>query len=88
MGQPSCALRENPSGPDATALRPTGYQAKLIREWRRQGVQVLISTSNIGSLDGAQSLIAEAAQLGPVGGVFNLAVVSATLRGPGKALPG
>nr|XP_025855761.1 fatty acid synthase [Vulpes vulpes] len=53
----------------------TGYQAKLIREWRRQGVQVLVSTSNIGSLDGAQSLIAEATQLGPVGGVFNLAVV-------------
>ena len=41
-------------------------------------MQVLVSTSNIGSLDGAQSLIAEATQLGPVGGVFNLAVVSAT----------
>ncbi|KAI5764340.1 FASN protein [Gulo gulo luscus] len=53
----------------------TGYQAKQVREWRRQGVQVLVSTSNASSLDGARSLIAEATQLGPVGGVFNLAVV-------------
>ncbi|XP_037348616.1 fatty acid synthase [Talpa occidentalis] len=53
----------------------TGYQAKQIREWRRQGVQVLVSTSNASSLDGARGLIAEATQLGPVGGVFNLAMV-------------
>lgn len=56
-------------------------------------MQVLVSTSNASSLDGARSLIAEATQLGPVGGVFNLAVVSVTLKGsragpPGKALPG
>ncbi|XP_023507490.1 fatty acid synthase isoform X2 [Equus przewalskii] len=53
----------------------TGYQAKQVREWRRQGVQVLVSTCNASSLDGARGLIAEAAQLGPVGGVFNLAMV-------------
>ncbi|XP_032285376.1 fatty acid synthase [Phoca vitulina] len=53
----------------------TGYQAKQVREWRRQGVQVLVSTSDASSPDGARSLIAEAAQLGPVGGVFNLAMV-------------
>lgn len=53
----------------------TGYQAKQVREWRRQGVQVLVSTSNANSLDGARALIAEAMQLGPVGGVFNLAMV-------------
>ncbi|XP_060027688.1 fatty acid synthase [Erinaceus europaeus] len=53
----------------------TGYQAKQVREWRRQGVHVLLSTSNASSLDGARALIAEAKQLGPVGGVFNLAMV-------------
>ncbi|XP_059765124.1 fatty acid synthase [Balaenoptera ricei] len=53
----------------------TGYQARQVREWRRQGVQVLVSTSNANSLDGARSLITEATQLGPVGGVFNLAMV-------------
>ncbi|EHH58444.1 hypothetical protein EGM_08298, partial [Macaca fascicularis] len=53
----------------------TGYQAKQVRQWRRQGVQVLVSTSNISSLEGARGLIAEAAQLGPVGGIFNLTMV-------------
>lgn len=53
----------------------TGYQAKQVREWRRQGVRVLVSTSNASSLEGARALITEATQLGPVGGVFNLAMV-------------
>lgn len=43
-------------------------------------MQVLVSTCNASSLDGARGLIAEAAQLGPVGGVFNLAMVSAALK--------
>uniref|UniRef100_A0A250Y8F2 Fatty acid synthase n=1 Tax=Castor canadensis TaxID=51338 RepID=A0A250Y8F2_CASCN len=53
----------------------TGYQAKQVHEWRRQGLQVLVSTSDASSLEGARALIAEAAQLGPVGGIFNLAMV-------------
>ncbi|XP_006886190.1 PREDICTED: fatty acid synthase [Elephantulus edwardii] len=53
----------------------TGYQAKQVREWRRQGVQVLVSTLNASSMEGARGLIAEATRLGPVGGVFNLAMV-------------
>uniref|UniRef100_A0A4W2HXW4 Fatty acid synthase n=1 Tax=Bos indicus x Bos taurus TaxID=30522 RepID=A0A4W2HXW4_BOBOX len=53
----------------------TGYQARQVHEWRRQGVQVLVSTSDVSALDGTRSLITEAAQLGPVGGIFNLAVV-------------
>ncbi|XP_042524650.1 fatty acid synthase [Dipodomys spectabilis] len=53
----------------------TGYQAKQVCEWRGQGVQVLVSTHDASSLEGARALIAEAAQLGPVGGVFNLAMV-------------
>lgn len=41
-----------------------------------QGVQVLVSTRDVSSLDGTQRLITEAAQLGPgQGGAFNLAVV-------------
>lgn len=58
-----------------TALCPTGYQAKQVREWRRQGIHVLVSTSNASSLEGARALITEATKLGPVGGVFNLAMV-------------
>lgn len=58
-----------------------GYQAKQVHGLRLQGVQLLVSTSNASSLDGARALIAEATQLGPVGGVFNLAMVSAA-EGP------
>ncbi|ERE67869.1 fatty acid synthase [Cricetulus griseus] len=53
----------------------TGYQAKQVQEWRRQGIHVLVSTSNASSLEGARALITEATKLGPVGGVFNLAMV-------------
>lgn len=67
---------------------PTGYQAKQVREWRRQGVRVLVSTSNASSLDGARALITEATQLGPVGGVFNLAMVSKAVKGLEPAAQG
>lgn len=53
-----------------------GYQAKRVEEWKALGIQVLVSTSDIGTLEGTQLLIEEALQLGPVGGIFNLAVVS------------
>ncbi|XP_067914268.1 fatty acid synthase [Heterodontus francisci] len=52
-----------------------GYQAKRVREWREMGIEVLISTSDVCSLEGTQHLIAEASGLGPVGGIFHLAVV-------------
>ncbi|XP_059181217.1 LOW QUALITY PROTEIN: fatty acid synthase [Centropristis striata] len=52
-----------------------GYQAKRVREWRSQEVEVLVSTSDVSSLEGAQRLVAEASTLGPVGGVFHLAMV-------------
>ncbi|NXR62112.1 FAS synthase, partial [Rhadina sibilatrix] len=53
----------------------TGYQAKRVEEWKALGVKVLVSTRDIGTLEGTQLLIEEALQLGPVGGIFNLAVV-------------
>ncbi|NXY35555.1 FAS synthase, partial [Pomatorhinus ruficollis] len=53
----------------------TGYQAKRVEEWKALGIKVLVSTSDIGTLEGTQLLIEEALQLGPVGGIFNLAVV-------------
>lgn len=36
---------------------------------------MLVSTSNASSLEGARALVTEATKLGPVGGVFNLAMV-------------
>eukprot|EP00061_Rhincodon_typus_P018470 g47648.t1 len=52
-----------------------GYQAKRVREWRDMGIEVLISTSDVCSLEGTQHLIAEASGLGPVGGIFHLAMM-------------
>ncbi|KAG6462008.1 hypothetical protein O3G_MSEX013000 [Manduca sexta] len=53
----------------------TGYQAWCIRRWREQGVQVAVSKADATTEEGAKALIREAAKLGPVGGVFNLAAV-------------
>uniref|UniRef100_A0AAQ5YJU9 Fatty acid synthase n=1 Tax=Amphiprion ocellaris TaxID=80972 RepID=A0AAQ5YJU9_AMPOC len=52
-----------------------GYQAKRVREWQSQDVKVLVSTSDVSTLGGTEKLIAEARALGPVGGVFHLAMV-------------
>ncbi|XP_030061052.1 fatty acid synthase [Microcaecilia unicolor] len=52
-----------------------GYQAKRVQDWQEMGVQVLISTHDVGSLEETRSLVKEASQLGPVGGIFNLAMV-------------
>lgn len=44
------------------------------RLWKTYGCETVISTSNIATRDGCLSLIKEAEKLGPVGGIFNLAV--------------
>lgn len=53
----------------------TGYQSLCIRRWREIGVNVLISTADATTEKGATRLLEEANELGPVGGIFNLAVV-------------
>lgn len=53
----------------------SGYQAGCVRRWRQRGVRVLLSTTDCTTAPGARALLAEAAELGPVGGVFNLAAV-------------
>lgn len=53
-----------------------GYQAKRVREWQSQDVEVLVSTNDVSTLEGTERLIAEACALGPVGGVFHLAMVN------------
>ncbi|CAL8305722.1 unnamed protein product [Boreogadus saida] len=52
-----------------------GYQARRVREWRSQGVEVLVSTSDVATEEGAEALVTEARRLGPLGGVFHLAMV-------------
>lgn len=53
----------------------TGYQSLCIRRWREKGVKVLISTSDATSEKGAKRLLNEAVEIGPIGGIFNLAAV-------------
>jgi hypothetical protein len=63
-----------------------GYQSLCIRRWREIGVTVIVSTADVTNEKGAQQLIKEASKLGPVGGIFNLAVVSYALHVSGILL--
>lgn len=53
----------------------TGYQSLMIRRWTEKGVKVSIDTNDVTTLKGAQKMMRDAAKLGPVGGIFNLAAV-------------
>lgn len=54
----------------------TGYQSRCLRLWKESGVNVKVSTKNVQTMKDTEALIEEATQLGPVGGIFNLAMVS------------
>ena len=54
----------------------TGYQAHCVARWQSQGVEVIISKRDVCQEMEAKTLIEEALKSGPVGGIFNLAMVS------------
>jgi len=53
----------------------TGYQDLCVRRWREQGVQVETPKANVTTLAGAQAVIETVQKSGPLGGIFNLAMV-------------
>lgn len=53
----------------------TGYQSLCVRRWRELGANVIVSTADATTEKGARRLLEEANELGPIGGIFNLAVV-------------
>lgn len=53
----------------------TGYQSLMIRRWTEKGVQVVIDTNDMTTLEGARKMLKEASARGQVGGIFNLAAV-------------
>uniref|UniRef100_A0A0N4ZTR7 Fatty acid synthase n=1 Tax=Parastrongyloides trichosuri TaxID=131310 RepID=A0A0N4ZTR7_PARTI len=53
----------------------TGYQARCVHFWRRSGINVMISTLNISLEEEAFALIKQCQELGPLGGIFHLAMV-------------
>lgn len=50
------------------------YQAYRIKMWEQYGVKVLVNTENITTKKGCEALLLAATKLGPVGGIYNLAV--------------
>ncbi|XP_067928936.1 fatty acid synthase-like [Watersipora subatra] len=52
-----------------------GYQAKILKQLRCQKVNVITSTRNAACYTEAEKLLQECINIGPLGGVFNLAAV-------------
>lgn len=56
------------------------WQRLCVRRWSESGVSVRVVTQDASTLGGAKALIKEAAQDGPIGGIFHLAVVSSYVK--------
>ncbi|XP_052896146.1 fatty acid synthase-like [Anopheles moucheti] len=50
------------------------YQQYRVNTWHTYGVQVLVSTEDISSENGCRRLLQQAIRMGPIAGIFNLAV--------------
>ncbi|KAL7042296.1 hypothetical protein ACKWTF_001098 [Chironomus riparius] len=50
------------------------YQASRIKIWKSYGVDVRVTTVDVTTKNGCEELLVDAVKLGPVGGIFNLAV--------------
>lgn len=53
----------------------TGYQKLCLHRWHHAGCKVVVSKADASTEQGARQIIEDARALGPVGGIFNLAVV-------------
>ncbi|KAG5683715.1 hypothetical protein PVAND_012980 [Polypedilum vanderplanki] len=51
------------------------YQAYKIKYWKSFDVEITVNTSDVTTAEGCEQLIKAANNLGPVGGIFNFAVV-------------
>lgn len=47
----------------------------LFRIWEAYGTKVIVTTENITTRSGCEKLFKIALELGPIGGIFNLAVI-------------
>lgn len=54
----------------------TPYHHFCLKRWKDEGYNITISTRDVSVTDEAAKLLNEAAEIGPVGGIFNSAVVS------------
>lgn len=65
---------------EAKSGTKTMFILLICRTWESYGTQVILSNEDVTSEFGCQKLIAEASNLGPVGGIFNLAAVLRDLK--------
>ncbi|KAH6920010.1 hypothetical protein HPB50_029002 [Hyalomma asiaticum] len=53
----------------------SGYQKLCLERWHRIGAEVRVSRTDVSSEDGVHQIVQRATAMGPVGGIFNLAMV-------------
>ncbi|XP_071129497.1 fatty acid synthase-like isoform X4 [Mytilus edulis] len=53
----------------------TGYQERKLRLLRERNINLMVSSRNVTTEEGCRKLMEETQKVGPVGGVFNLAMV-------------
>ncbi len=53
----------------------TGYQKRCLYLWKQRGVDVLVSSLDIAHKNQSFQLIAKCQEMGPLGGIFHLAMV-------------
>nr|CAD7408253.1 unnamed protein product [Timema cristinae] len=53
----------------------TNYQRLCLRLWKKAGAEVLVSTEDVSTTQGTQTLLEQCSRLGPVVAIFHLAVV-------------
>ncbi|XP_071965803.1 fatty acid synthase-like [Antedon mediterranea] len=53
----------------------TGYQSLCVNGWREKGINVIISKRDVSKRKEAELLIQESSDVGPIGGIFHLAMV-------------
>ncbi|XP_075559945.1 fatty acid synthase-like [Dermacentor variabilis] len=53
----------------------TGYQRLCLQRWSDLGASVLVSNDDVSTQEGARKIVETATTMGPVGGIFNLAMV-------------
>ena len=52
-----------------------GYQSYRLKLWRSYGINVIITTEDITTETGVRNILQSAISMGPITGIFNLAMV-------------
>jgi len=53
-----------------------GYQSYIVANWRKLGAKIEFLNCNVSTESGVRASIEKAMEMGPVGGIFHLALVN------------